>query len=86
MVNSLYKFKKVFLGRKKDNKGNEKWSRFCAQLVLSSNKNVIVRSSLEIRVSVGERKILTTYLGIVWKKGAFNKTKFWVHLLYIYER
>ena len=31
-------------------------------------QNVIVQSSLEIRVSVGERKILTTYLGVSFRK------------------
>ena len=36
--------------------------------IFKQQQNVIVRSSLEIRVSVGERKILTTYLGVSFRK------------------
>ena len=41
--------------------------------IFKQQQNVIVRSSLEIRVSVGERKILTTYLFSFWKRERLTK-------------
>ena len=41
--------------------------------IFKQQRNVIVRSSLEIRVSVGERKILTTYLFSFWKRERLTK-------------
>ena len=41
--------------------------------IFKQQQNVIVRSSLEIRVSVGERKILTTYLVSFWKRERLTK-------------
>ena len=60
-------YKKNFWGGRKIIRGMKNdWDFMLSHF--KQQQNVIVRSSLEIRVSVGERKILTTYLGVSFRK------------------